>query len=310
MSSNIRPRRLSACCVATVAVFALLLPTLAPVAAPAAIQRPATRFRITLNGFTVNHESDDDILEGDGKRDEVYVRADVWEVGGGGEVLRYTYPRTPLYGDINNQTDPPRLRAGNAAGDMGGLGTGSKVPSAEPWRRAGEPSRDRLPLLLFEGDIPAEGKAVVVVPTIWEWDSRDASRSQLAWDGEMDKLYRFFKPRFAGLVTNQASATELTTQPIYFEALSGTRPIGIDAPGGIAARGIDGFSPLMLLFDNESANLQTYRSPSDLGLGIIAVNYRDPGGRGDYTLYLQIEALPDSATPPMKDKLTPPRKNP
>src|SRR5947199_10025262 len=35
-------------------------------------------FRVTLNGFKVNHESDDDILEGDGKRDEVFITADVW----------------------------------------------------------------------------------------------------------------------------------------------------------------------------------------------------------------------------------------
>src|SRR5436190_13507297 len=95
---------------------------------------PVAVFRVVLNGFKVNHESDDDILEGDGKRDEVYLRADVWVLNRDGNVPYRRSPRSVLMGDINNQSDPPRIRAGTAS-DTGGLRTNAKWPNSAPWGR-------------------------------------------------------------------------------------------------------------------------------------------------------------------------------
>src|SRR2546426_7520653 len=63
--------------------------------------QPAGVFRVTLNGFKVNHETDDDILEGDGKRDEVYLRADVWVLKRDGSVPYRGSVRSALMGDVN-----------------------------------------------------------------------------------------------------------------------------------------------------------------------------------------------------------------
>jgi len=37
-------------------------------------------FRVTLNGFRVRNESDDDILEGDGRGDEIFITTSNWMV--------------------------------------------------------------------------------------------------------------------------------------------------------------------------------------------------------------------------------------
>src|SRR5690242_19682146 len=47
---------------------------------PNAQANPTATFRVTLNGFKVNHESDDDILEGDGRGDEIFITAHRWMI--------------------------------------------------------------------------------------------------------------------------------------------------------------------------------------------------------------------------------------
>src|SRR5436189_2844106 len=145
---------------------------------------PAGVFRVVLNGFKVNHESDDDILEGDGKRDEVYLRADVWVLNRDGSVPYRRSPRSVLMGDINNQSDPPRIAAGTASAD-GGLRTNDKWPISEPWRRVRNPLPNRPPMLLWEGSLQRGESMAVIVPTVWEWDSRDPSESEISFETGM-----------------------------------------------------------------------------------------------------------------------------
>jgi hypothetical protein len=51
-------------------------------------------FRVTLNGFKVNHESDDDILEGDGRGDEIYITTNLWTLHRDGTYQAYRQSRT------------------------------------------------------------------------------------------------------------------------------------------------------------------------------------------------------------------------
>lgn len=69
-------------------------------------------------------------------------------------------------GDANNQ-EVPRIRAGTA-GDNGGLRTGDRFPTNEPWRQVGTLSNNRLPMILWEGEL-SQG-LVIIVTSIWEWD--------------------------------------------------------------------------------------------------------------------------------------------
>src|SRR5439155_2463282 len=206
-------------------------------------------FRVVLNGFKVNHESDDDILEGDGKRDEVYLRADVWVLNRDGSVPYRHSPRSVLMGDINNQSDPRRIAAGTASDD-GGLRTNDKWPINEPWRRVRSPLADRTPMLLWEGQLSRGENMAVIIPTVWEWDSRDPSTSEISWDGsdvnwptsvQPSSVAGFFadsKADFLNRLAANSSVGYPTPRPhsgVWFvdrdgyelpRAGAGTRPIG------------------------------------------------------------------------------------
>jgi hypothetical protein len=130
------------------------------------------RFQVNLTGFTVEQQTNDNIVETDGKGDEVFIVAEVAQYAhreGLNGRPRITLRRTLtsiVMGDANNQ-EVPRIRAGRA-GENGGLLTGDNFPTNEPWRQVGTLSRNRLPMTVWEGEL-SEG-LVIIVPTIWEWD--------------------------------------------------------------------------------------------------------------------------------------------
>ena len=161
------------------------------------------RFRVILTGFSVNRQTNDHILEADGKGDEVYILAEVaqydgvWSLHGQvwtdrersglpvlsarGKLKLRRSLASVLMGDANNQ-EAPRIKAGSA-GDMGGFRTGDRFPTSEPWRLTGTPSANRLPMLLWEGDLRRDNDLVIIIPTIWEWDGGNIQpREQFAQD--------------------------------------------------------------------------------------------------------------------------------
>jgi hypothetical protein len=140
-------------------------PPPAPPPAPA-----AARFRVTLDGFTCDRETWDTVLQTDGKGDEIFIVADVQVID-----RDRAHPaqriKTPTYGDTNGF--PQRIRAGSRS-DLGGIRTGDSVPMNSPWNRpATALTRDRLPLVLWEGTLTDGWNSVVIVPTVWEEDSGD-----------------------------------------------------------------------------------------------------------------------------------------
>ncbi len=157
------------------------------------------RFRVTLTGLTVNRQTDDNVLETDGKGDEVFVLAEVAQYdrytqdgplagvatrldytnnlhGGGNVTLRRSLVSV-LIGDVNNQNNPPRIQAGSAS-SRGGLRTGDRFPTNEPWIMRGEPTTDRPPMLLWEGELRRDRDLVIIVPTVWEWDGGNVALRQ------------------------------------------------------------------------------------------------------------------------------------
>jgi hypothetical protein len=129
------------------------------------------RYRVSIVGFTANRQTFDGHQELDGKGDEVYIVAQVAKFQSNGEMTSYTYGRGVLMGDINQR--PPaeeRLQAGNLSPE-GGIGDGSTyMPGRNPSVRYRSPT---LPWVVYEGDLTAGYDALMVIPTIWEWDGDD-----------------------------------------------------------------------------------------------------------------------------------------
>ena len=260
-----------------------------PQPAPAAQRElPASaRYRVTLTGFRVNHESYDTFLETDGKGDEVRISADVQPLGGDGNPVGE--PRrlaTATYGDRNSFGS--RIAAGTRSA-QGGLRTGDNVPAtASPWLRTDPPQKDRLPLLLWEGELRRGENAVAISPIVWELDSDDliaaAPANIAAAAGQQAatviRLLSGVPPVLAEVATFAASFGR-------GQAQSMNRPIGLRAPG-------DGyrFTAKALVLSVATAE-GSLASNAGKAPGVIEVRYSDATElSGDYTLYLQVERLP------------------
>ncbi|PYT09242.1 MAG: hypothetical protein DMF60_02950, partial [Acidobacteria bacterium] len=138
---------------------------------------PATgRFRITLNGFTCNHQTAEvnNPLLRDGADDEVFLftksfliekRAD----GSGVNVSPPTRRRTPVIGDTSLFPDRTQGGSGRYMGGNGGFRAGDSFPSS-PEKRSTNPQAYGLPQLIWEGELSRRQNGIVIIPMIWEWD--------------------------------------------------------------------------------------------------------------------------------------------
>ncbi len=252
------------------------------------------RFRVTLTGFTVNGQTDDNVLETDGKGDEVFILAEVAQYdrytqdprtlagaavrlgyndnlhGGGNVTLRRSLVSV-LMGDVNNQNNPPRIQAGSAS-SLGGLRTGDRFPTNEPWILSSEPTADRPPMLLWEGELRRGRDLVTIVPTVWEWDGGNvALRQQFA--AEIDRYFSYVTR------TDQ-------NRGYVWRGLTGVDTFGAgDRPVGMLANGY--WFPLALMLNFEVAQWTATTSPNDTGTGVVVLRYMARGE--DYSLYLKVE---------------------
>jgi hypothetical protein len=139
------------------------------------------KYRVTINGFRVNHETFDNPAEIDGKRDEIFVKARTQVFHSVGVALSPEVTiRSLTHGDVNaarwrDATKPNfRINAGSAS-SMGGLMTGDGYPNKlMPWKRnptATEGTRT-FPLLVWEGELYQDMNTAVIIPSIWEDDEK------------------------------------------------------------------------------------------------------------------------------------------
>ena len=137
------------------------------------VYRRSARYRVTINGFRVNEQTVDDPFQLDGKGDEIYIAAQVLRYQIGPSLQNYSYRdmsvvRTPVYGDVNGFTG--RIQAGSASA-RGGIVKGDVVPAnaASP---SANPSPTQLPLLVWDGVLTFRQEALIVIPTVWEYDGK------------------------------------------------------------------------------------------------------------------------------------------
>lgn len=261
-------------------------------------------FRVTLNGFSVIHETKDDPLEGDGRRDEVYIVAEVWMFDkAGNSTLRRTL-RSAVMGEKTTNR-PERVPAGSGqpgifGGFVGGLRTGDSFPAREPWRRTGTAfgNLDRPPLKLWEGELVQGQNVALIMPTIWEWDSNNPSNIENSWmagieawvSGFHGPTFREDDFRLYGLPDNRgakAQVVDLITrwrrdiaavQPFGIVPVSGlfdgNRPIGTQHYAGLKPAPAT-FTPAALALTYDLAQDAVATSITDKGPGIFELTFRD-----------------------------------
>lgn len=249
-------------------------------------------FEVTLEGFTVNHETKDHIFQVDGKRDEVYIHSDIRLIDQNGNMLFRSEKRSTELGDANGF--PHRIIAGSAS-NLGGLKTGDSFPYNPPWQRQGSLKSDHPPMLLWAGEL-TDQRAVMVTPTIWEWDG-GTDLFNIWGQTIVDN-----GPAIAEAVMNIINATQggsIPTKvirssldlglPALFKLLTdilgnaGDRPIGMNKKGDKAI-----FESKSLLLTDSIAEVAT-ASDFGFGPGIVGIRYADYSDlEGDYMLYLKI----------------------
>jgi hypothetical protein len=256
---------------------------------------PPGKYRISISGFTVNHQTDDDFLQLDGKGDEVYFSIQILKTDPSG-TLNTSWQasklvETPVIGDKNGF--PDRIAAGSAS-DLGGLRTGDQV-------------RLPTPFVLWEGTLSG---GLLITPTVWEWDGPigDKRRLEIAWKRRMKlpdgSILSQFSPyggpsSFGSYPTIRAAGyQELTRAPCsgcfiseHTDIISCglfcgdplesvNRPIGVNMSSGFRPGAV------RLGYQNLEAGL------AGKNVMEFPIQYQDNRkGSGDYTIVLRLERI-------------------
>jgi hypothetical protein len=265
------------------------------------------RYRVVMNGFRCNTETLDDMMQFDGKRDEVFISYSIRCLDKNGQMIgREKTGQSPIMGDTLNQ--PNRIGAGSASTN-GGIRTGDGFPSASPWIRSIPLSsaRDYPPMVLWEGELTQGENVVFITPTIWEWDdaaSQNLVEGGLQWLNDTDAqfgakaktivtgVYPVAGPVFDAVSLGIKTANTLfgVSGPI---GNSGSRPIGFEQdldkdPNGKAFS----FRPKVVALTRDVAEALIAQGSFDADKGRVDVIYSEHKHfQGNYTLYLQVERV-------------------
>lgn len=262
------------------------------------------RFRITINGFTCNHHTLDDAAQRDGVDDEIFVRADLSLYD------RSTNRNQPgaesrVMGDSNGR--PDRIRAGsghNIFGGNGGFKDGDSFPTTTPWLRTVAPQGDRPPLFVWEGQLARDDNALVLIPSIWEWDDGPTTLHDTEWTRSIANTWTSISSDVQRIIARRggsdpgsirASLRTLFNNVALGKSLLGPffggpthRPVGMDDRGDRY-----GYQPEALVLTYDAADRIARTVTPGRGAGIIQLNFTDhPDLQGNYTLFIQVERVP------------------
>jgi Bacterial Ig-like domain len=279
------------------------------------------KFRVTLTGFTVNHQTWDNATRLDGNDDEVYVRYDTRLVNNEATTLLASNDRTKVMGDTNAY--PERVKAGSGSslffGATGGLRTGDSFPTDNPWEQSGN-LMDRPPIKLFEGTLTEGKTGVAITPTIWEWDG--GTDMFTLWGN----LVAENGPEIAQAVANIINGPSVPGIPTYGDFIKTNLETGLPAlfklSSGIVGQAKDrpigltqteggyNFTSKSMVLTYETATLATQNELGSKGPGVLAIDFQDSAdiGSGQYTAYIKVERVdPIDSTKPEIAITTPPQ---
>ncbi|MBI5371638.1 MAG: hypothetical protein HZA79_06400 [Sphingobacteriales bacterium] len=252
------------------------------------------RIRISFVGFDCYRETWDDILQSDGKGDEVYFNFGFNLAGRNGNTKLTYEKRTNVYGDATGPFSN-RISAGSCVDLFGGARGGI---------RAGD--NYRCNDIVGEYDM-ADGDILTVFPTAWEYDPIADNRNSFTstMSGFYNSLNQKIGPIMLGfnVLTGNLGAVVFQGATMGLQKIiraggdqgelgkPGTRPIGMEKYGD--------FSPKFLALN--TPNLVTIaNSNMGFGQGVIAVNYDEEAvgnsrDHGNYTLLIKVEFFPNPA---------------
>jgi hypothetical protein len=230
------------------------------------------RFRVTINGFKVLHQTLDDALERDGRGDEVFFLSR-WRLTDGARTIRSSaWLRSRV---------------------MSGLLTNDMFPN-NPSVLSGPPAPDRAPMLLFDGELTSS-QVLVVAPTIWEQDGRDDLLTSIgrAFNPVLDLGARSVaplpNPEYPGLLGRILATGDVDGNVRVGLGIFGDphdRPIGMTL-----GRDSYFFQPQGLRFSFVDAT-DASRTSFGYGNGVIPITYRDADAlQGNYMIFVQIQRL-------------------
>jgi hypothetical protein len=266
----------------------------------------AGRFRVTINGFACHRPTFDDARQTDGVDDEIFVQADMqlYDISGHTSGVRSAV--SAVIGDTNGF--PSRVRGGSGHsifGGNGGFHENDTFPAGgRPWERHSDPARDRPPLLVWEGELRQSQNALLIIPSIWEWDG-DVSLEANRYIAALASVWRSreIRERILRAISTRATGDARFTVggPAFrrlfdevrvskrFPGDPKNRPIGMTEGGGDYYV----FNPQGLVLTYDEASRVAARNIEGHGTGVFALEFRDHDElRGVYGLYLQVERLP------------------
>lgn len=262
-------------------------------ACPRQIER--ARFRVTINGFKVLRPTRDDVLSRDGRGDEVFFVSE-WLLAGDSGTVRSPVLTSSVMGDVSGFST--RVRAGSlqpgffSPGVAGGLQANDAFPD-NPSVLSGTPTRDRIPMLLFDQELTSS-QILVVAPTIWEFDGRADLLTTIGnvFNPVLDNGARAVAPgpdpehpgllgRILATGGNVGSGVHVGLN-IFGDQRD--RPIGMTL-----GRNTYDFIPQSLRFTFADAD-EASRTSFGYGNGVIPITYRDAEAlQGNYLIFVQIQ---------------------
>ena len=262
----------------------------------------SARYALYLIGFQCNHETKDDALQSDGKRDEVYFTHQVNRYNGvtGASIPSSSRQITGRTMGDTYQQSPFRIRVGSGDGPngAGGIKNGDIYPNPIPYDFGPNSPKNDLwpPYKLWEGDLTqGTGDTYVVTVMLWEWDNGTSMLADIVrWFGVIDKTYG---QRAKDIFTKVYPPNELifSAVSLAIETLntiadllgnSESRPIGLSPPVNGKATW-NGDAPIIIALNYETAE-SLLQADSGLGSGVISKNLKDdPKLEGDYDVYLK-----------------------
>ncbi len=140
----------------------------------------AESYRLTCIGFRCIKETADDILERDGKGDEIVLLFDRAIDDGKSDPKPLPFLQTAFFGDVNRPDANLWIQAGSR-GSTGGIKAGDSFP--ENFQVAPTGASGSLPMVIWEGRLQEGGPATVVVPAVFEQDSTGTSLNRRLYPG-------------------------------------------------------------------------------------------------------------------------------
>lgn len=265
-------------------------------------------YRVTINGFKCENQTDDDLLQRDGWFDEIYFSWSVAHKSDTGSLSNGAY--SDVYGQLPPGNVFPRRRRAGTGTSEGGVKTGDMVPFRQgkmvteidvygikiPIREilpawSSEP-KDEFPIVVWQGELK-EGESVTILPLLWEWDGGGIDpRTPLRLASEIltatATAITPFAPIAAPFVLLGAAILAGFAGVIKTQS---DRIIGTDADK--PEENLKDMKGLILTKDNIAAALNA--TSGDMGKGIFSFIQNDTAvmGHGRYTFYLQVAEQED-----------------